>query len=168
MKALVFLLFAFGFSALFAFNTAKWMARREAMTDDAVRLRAAYSNVVGRIDTPSEGIVIPLETNPDGSVRTSVHAAKAQFFSDSPIIWAEKLEMRKFDPDGTERLRLEAGSCVIDRLSRSGWVEGHAKVTQGQTVFEGEGVYFSATNAFVSVYSGADLKSADLKFGGVR
>ena len=150
-----------------AFNSAKWMAKREAMTDDAVRLQAAYSNCVSRLTSISEGITIPLETHPDGSVRTSVRAEKAQLFQDAPLVWAENLVMTKLDEDGTERLRLEAGRCVIDRVARSGWVDGHAKVTQGKTTFEGDGVYFSASNGFVSVYSDADMKSADLKFGGL-
>ena len=151
-----------------AFNSAKWMRKREAMTDEAVRLQAAYSNCVSQLTSPSEGITIPLETNPDGSVRTSVYAKKAQIFQDVPLVWAEDLVMTKLDDEGKERLKLEAKRCVIDRVARTGWVDGHAKVTQGKTTFEGEGVFFSATNGFVSVYSKADVKSADLKFGGLR
>lgn len=169
MKILFLSVFVFAFSlSLPAFNSAKWLAKREAMSDDAVRLQAAYSNCVGRLDAPSEGITIPLETHSDGSVRTSIYAERAQFFQDAPLVWAENLVMTKLDEEGREKLRLEAGRCVIDRVARSGWVDGHAKVTQGKTTFEGDGVYFSATNGFVTVYSGADVKSADLKFGGLR
>lgn len=150
-----------------AFNTARWMAKREAMTADAVRLKTAYSNCVSRIDAPSEGITIPLETRPDGSVRTSLRAEKAQLFQDEPLVWAENLVLTKLDDEGREKIRLEADRCVIDRVVRSGWVEGHAKVVQGKTSFEGDGVYFSSTNGFVSVYSGSDMKSADLKLGGL-
>lgn len=169
MKNLFLSVFVFAFSlSLPAFNSAKWLAKREAMSDDAVRLQAAYSNCVGRLDAPSEGITIPLETHSDGSVRTSIYAERAQIFQDAPLVWAENLVLTKLDESGREKLRLEAGRCVIDRVARSGWVDGHAKVTQGKTTFEGDGVYFSATNGFVTVYSGADVKSADLKFGGLR
>lgn len=154
--------------SVYSFDSKKWMVKREAMSKEASRLRAAYSNFVGQVSTPSEDIVIPLETNPDGSVRTSVSAKRAQFFLDSPMIWAEDLVLCKFDTDGVERMRLEAGKCVIDRVSRTGWIEGHAKLIQGKTTFGGEGVYFSATNGFVSVYSNADVVSADLKFGGLK
>lgn len=153
---------------LAAFDSAKWLAKREAMTADAERLRTAYTNCLANIDSPSEGLVIPLETNPDGSVRTEIHAERAQLYRDSPVIWAENLTLVKKDEDGTERMRLEAAKCVIDRVARCGWVEGHAKVTQGKTVFEGDGVYFSATNDFVTTYSQSDLKSSDLKFGGLK
>lgn len=151
-----------------AFNSAKWMEKREAMSDEAVRLQAAYSNCVARLTSLSEGITIPLETNPDGSVRTSVYAKKAQIFEDAPLVWAEDLVMTKLGDDGKERIRIDAERCVIDRVARTGWVDGHAKVTQGKTTFEGDRVFFSATNGFVTVYSKADMKSADLKLGGLR
>ena len=168
MKNLFLSVFAFAFSlSLHAFNRAAWMEKREAMSDDAVRLQAAYSNCVSRLDAPSEGITIPLETNPDGSVRTSLYAERAQLFQDAPLVWAENLVMTKFGDDGREKLRIEAGRCIIDRVARSGWVDGRAKVVQGKTTFEGEGVYFSASNSFVTVYSGSDMKSADLKLGGL-
>ena len=153
---------------LIAFNSAKWMEKREAMSDEAVRLQAAYSNCVARLTSLSEGITIPLETNPDGSVRTSVYAKKAQIFDDAPLVWAEDLVMTKLGDDGKERIRIDAERCVIDRVARTGWVDGHAKVTQGKTSFEGDSVFFSATNGFVTVYSKADMKSADLKLGGLR
>lgn len=168
MKNLFLCLFVFAFSfPLPAFNSAKWMAKRKAMTDDALRLQAAYSNCVGRLDSPSEGITIPLETHPDGSVRTSIFAQRAQLFQDVPLVWAENLVLTRLDEAGVEKLRIEAGRCVIDRVARTGWVDGHAKVTQGKTAFEGDGVYFSATNGFVTVYAGSDMKSADLKLGGL-
>ena len=154
--------------SLFAFDSAKWMAKREAMTDDAVRLMAAYSNCVAEVKTPSEEVTIPMETYPDGSVRTSVYAKRAQFFEKSPLVWAEDMVLTKLDDDGVEKLRLEARHCVIDRFERSGWIDGHARLIQGKTVFEGDGVYFSASNNFVTVYSDSDVKSADLKFGGLR
>lgn len=154
--------------SLLAFNSAKWMEKREAMSDEAVRLQAAYSNCVARLTSLSEGITIPLETNPDGSVRTSVYAKKAQIFEDAPLVWAEDLVMTKLGDDGKERIRIDAERCVIDRIARTGWVDGHARVTHGKTTFEGDGVFFSATNGFVTVYSKADMKSADLKLGGLR
>ena len=157
-----------GVFEIFAFDSAKWLVRREAMTKDAERLRAAYSNAVGRIDSPSEGITIPFELFPDGSVRTSIYAEKAQIYQKSPLIWAEGLTLIRYDDEGKEKHRLEAGSCIIDRMSKSGWVEGHAKVTQGKTSFEGDGVYFSSSNNFVSAYSKSDIRSEDLRFGGLK
>lgn len=170
MKRLAFLVLAAAIlpSALYSFDSAKWLAKRERMTQDARRLQAAYSNCVNRINSPSEGLTIPLETNPDGSVRTSIYAKRAQFFVESKLVWAEDLVMTKLDPDGTERLRLEADRCIIDRVAKSGWIEGHAKVTQGKTFFEGDGVYFSSSNNFVTAYSNSDIQSKDLKFGGVK
>jgi len=151
-----------------AFDSAKWLAKREELSRDADRLRCEYSNAVARITTPSEGLTIPLETYPDGAVRTSLYARRAQIFEKSTLVWAEGLELAKFDADGQKKLKLEADRCVIDRQTKTGWVEGHAKVTQGKTVFEGDGVYFSSPKNFVSAYLHSDIKSADLRFGGVQ
>ena len=153
----------------YSFNSVRWLEKRDGMTADAARLRAEYSNAVQRVSSPSEGIAIPLETYPDGKICTMVSAAKAQFFGgDTSLVWAEGLELVKMKNDGTEELRLEASRCLIDRLSRSGWVEGHAKVVQDKTVFEGDNVYFSSSNSFVTAYMSSDLKSSDLKYGGFR
>lgn len=154
--------------SLCAFDSAKWMERRAAMTKDAMRLKNEYSKRCKKINAPSEDVVIPLETYPNGSVHTSIFAKKAQFFDGTPYVWAQGLVMKKLDTEGKEKMRLEANRCIIDRINRSGWIQGRAKVTQGKTVFEGDGVYFSATNSYITVYSKSDLKSADMKFGGVK
>lgn len=152
----------------YSFDSERWLEKRSVMTADAARLRAEYSNSVKRVSSPSEGIAIPLETYPDGRIRTLVSATKAQFFADNSLVWAEDLRFVKMKADGSEELRLDASSCLIDRVSRSGWVEGHAKVVQDKTLFEGDNVYFSSSNSFVTAYMSSDLKSSDLKYGGLR
>ena len=140
-----------------AFDSDAWLAKRSEMTAEATRLRAAYSNAVAGVVTPSEDLVIPLETDSSGKIRTKIAAGKAQLFLDRPLIWAENVALCRLDGDGKEEVRLDAERCVIDRVERSGWIEGHARLKQETSVVEGDGVHFSGSNDFVTVYSGADV-----------
>ena len=138
-----------------AFDSEGWFAKRYRLTADAMRLRKEYQKYESCITSPSENLAIPLEAYPSGTVRSLVKAKEAQFFVDVPYIWAKDLEVMRLDDAGKEEMRLNADRCLIDRVVRSGWIEGHAKVRQGATVFEGDEIYFSASNNFVSAYSRA-------------
>jgi len=149
-----------------AFDSAAWQLSRKARLADAGQMRAAYSNCVARLQTPADDVALPVETFDDGSVRMLVQAKRAQYFIDSGLIWGEGVTIRRFLRNGSEESRIEAESCVVDRKSRRGWAEGRAKVTNGKTVFSGQGVYFSAPDAYVRVFSDSEIVSEDLKFGG--
>lgn len=150
-----------------AFNSADWLEKREMLTREAERLRAAYSNCVAQVQTPAEDIVIPVETFPDGSVKTVVQAKKAQFFAKEGLVWAANVVIRKYDGEGGVSAQIDATNCVIDRYTKSGWANGAARVRHGKTEFCGEGVYFSSPEAYVMVLRRSDIVSKDLKFGGV-
>lgn len=149
-----------------AFDSAAWLAKRADLEHEIGRLRDAYRQCARNVQTPAEDVTVPIETFPDGSVKTSVHARKAQYFIASGLVWAEGVTVRKFKRDGTLDLTLEAQSCVVDRLTKSGWAEGPAKLTQGESVFRGRGVYFSSPEEYVRVTRDSDLESKDLKGGG--
>ena len=151
-----------------AFNSSEWLVKREMLTREAERLRTAYSNCVARLSAPAEDITIPIETFPDGSVKSSVHAQKAMFFLDTGMVWAEDVTVRKVDADGKVTAQIDAKNCVIDRSTRSGWAEGPAKLRHGTTEFEGEGVYFSSPDGYVMVTRRSKIVSKDLKFGGLQ
>ena len=151
-----------------AFDSETWLGKREMLSREAERLRAAYSNCMSRATAPAEDVTIPVETFPDGTVKASVSAKKAMFFADSGFIWAQGVVASRFADDGTEITRIEADSCVIDRDTRSGWMEGPAKMTQGRTVFRGRNVYFSSPEGYVSIKEGSDIVSQDLRIGGLQ
>lgn len=150
-----------------AFDSAEWLGKREMLSREAERLQSAYTNCVAHLSEPGDDITIPVETFPDGSVKTIVHADKAQVFLAHGLIWAQGVTIQKMDSDGVVNAKIVAENCVIDRFTKSGWAEGPATVTHGKTVFRGEGIYFSSPESYVMVTRGADIESKDLKFGGV-
>ena len=149
-----------------AFDSERWFEKRESKMADALRLCAAYSNCVARLEVPAEGVIVPMETFDDGSVKLSIGAKRAQFFLDTNFVWAEDVVIRKFDDTQTEISRVEAKNCVIDRVSKSGWVQGTAKIFHGKTEFSGSDVYFSSGDGYVISTADSSIVSTDLKFGG--
>jgi len=153
-------------SALLAFVSSEWLGKREMLSREAERLQAAYTNCAARATDPAEGVAVPLETNPDGSVRLSIEAKKAQFFIDEGLVWAEGVSIRKTGEKGEEVSRIDAEKCVFDRNTKSGWAEGAMKLVYGKTVFSGRGVYFSSPEDYVMSFSDSSIESQDLKFAG--
>ena len=150
----------------FAFDSSAWLEKRGKLTREAERLQAAYTNCVAHLQVPAEDVTVPVETFDDGSVKAIVFAKKAQYFLDWGLVWAEDVVVKKFKKDGTLDGMIEAKNCVVDRQSKSGWAEGPATVTHGKTTFKGCGVYFSSPESYVKVFSGSEIDSRDLKFGG--
>lgn len=151
-----------------AFDADAWHQKREAILLEAKRLKAAYRTCAGRLGTPAEDVVLPVETFPDGSVKTIIHANKAQYFLKEGLVWAEGVTLRKYQKDGTLETVIVARHCVVDRVAKAGWAKGRARVNHGKTVLEGEDVYFSSPEGYVKVFKSAKVDSTDLKLGGVR
>lgn len=169
MKAAIEILAALAaFAASAAFDSTTWLAKREMLTREAERLQAAYSNCVTRTREAAEDVTVPLETFPDGSIKSSVSARRAVFFLDTGLVWGEGVTVRKLDDGGAVVSQIDAAHCVIDRTTKSGWAEGPAKLRHGTTEFTGENVYFSSPEGYVSVMRKTRIASKDLKFGGVR
>ncbi len=143
--------------------------KRALLDREAERLQAVYTNCVARLQSPAENVTVPIEHYPDGAVKASVSARKAQFFLESGLVWCEGVCLRECGPDGkTERARVEADACVIDRRTRSGWADGRARAVYGKTTVEGRGIYFSFEEKFVKIMSDVRIVSRDLKFEGVK
>ena len=168
MRTFVSIVLAVWASGAFAFDSAAWHAKREALTREALRLRSDYTNCVAHLQTPAEDVTVPIETFEDGSVKVVVTARKAQYFVDHGLVWAEDVVVRKFKRDGSVAARIEAKHCVVDRLSKSGWAEGPATVVHDKTTFKGRGIYFSSPESYVKVFEDSWIDSKDLKFGGLR
>ncbi len=164
-----FLFFIFTFASLssFAFDSEAWLGKREMLTREAERLRAAYSNCTARVDQSAEGMVVPIETYPNGAIKYSIAADRAQFFLKEGLIWADGVVITQLDLDGKELSRIEARSCVVDRDTKSGWVEGRARIVRDRTSFTGEGVYFSSPENYVISFDASRVESKDVKTGGL-
>jgi len=151
-----------------AFDSAAWDEKRNLHQKEVVRLQAVYSNCYAQVRSPAEDVSLPIETFSDGSVKAIVNAKKAQYFLQSGLIWAEGVVIRRFREDGSLEGRIEADNCVVDRMSKNGWVEGSARVYYGKTAICGRRVYFSSPDAYVKVLEDAEVESRDVKFEGVR
>ncbi len=169
MKLLIAIICFGALSGAWGFDLDAWLTKRAMFDREAERLQTAYSNCVANLQSPAENVTVPIEHFPDGSVKASVTARKAQFFIDQGLVWCEGVCVREWETDGkTERGRVDAEHCVIDRETRSGWAEGAACATYGKTTVEGIGVYFSFEEEFIKIMSKVQITSRDLKFEGVK
>lgn len=144
-----------------AFDSGLWLGKRALLDREAERLRAAYTNCLANTDKPAENLTIPVESHPDGSVKASVTAKRAKFFLDTGFVWGEEVLLRQFSTNGAVEASVEAEQCVVDRNTKSGWVEGHAKAVYDGTVLEGDGVYLSFPEEYVKIFKATDIRATE-------
>ena len=156
-------------TSLRAFDSAAWMNRRAAMTEDAKRLEAMYREYAAKIDAPAEELTVPIEDTETGERKALVTAAKAQFFDDGKVIWGEDVVIEEKGPEtGRPKGRIHARHILVDRDRRTGWADGHTVIDYGATRVEGDGIYFSFSEEFVKILSKVEITSSDLKFEGAK
>lgn len=163
MRFLTIFSAAFLTLSLFAFDSAEWLAHKEVLMREAERLQGAYTSFSKEVKNPAEDVLVPVETYPNGSVKTLVTAARAQFFAKEGIVWAKDVLAKDFNEKGINKSSLFAENCVVDRSTKSGWVEGRAKACHGATEVSGSKVYVSFAENFVMIFSDAELFSRDVK-----
>ena len=141
------------------------MAKR-ADDFDMMRLRAAYRDCVAKVESPAEAVVFPLESFPDGSVKSRLTAARAQMFSDSDFIWGEDIRVEQYRESGSTNVwaSIQAENCIIDRKTKSGWVEGGATMCYGDSSVKGRGIYFSLPLEYVKILSKCEIRTKGTKF----
>lgn len=150
------------------FSGRAWLEKRAALWEEAMRLKEAYEGCAASLKSPAENVTVPIENYPDGTVKASISAKRAQFFLDSGFVWGEGVTVSQFSQDGEEQAKVTAQNCVVDRKSKSGWAQGQATITYGGTVVEGAGVYFSLEEEYVMITAGTKIISTDLKLGGLK
>lgn len=158
MKIAIATLWTMMVMAVCAFNSSEWLAER-ADDSDSVRLRAAYADCVKKLESPAENISLPLETYQDGTVKSRLSAGKAYIFADSGFVWAERIRVEQYKEDGTIFASLDAENCVVDRNTKSGWVEGSAQMTYGDSTVRGRGIYFSLNREFIKIFSQSEIRT---------
>lgn len=144
------------------------VAKIAAMDRDKARLEAAYRECVAKLDRPAEGVVIPVEQHPDGSLKVDAAAERAQFFEKEGFVWCGGVTVREYMPDGSVKCQFYAEGCLVDRATKTGWAEGRAVGTYGKTRLDGRGIYFSFSDESVKIYSEVVITSTDIKFEGVK
>ena len=145
-----------------AFSSERWLEERND-DSDVMRLRAAYATCEANKGQPAQNVVFPLETYPDGTVKSRLKAKRAQMFMDTGFIWGEGVRVEEYGADGKVSGWLTAENCVVDRKTRTGWVEGAATLTYNDTVVKGRGVYFSFEREFIKIFSQSEIRAKGLK-----
>lgn len=164
-KFLASLLLAFASAGVLAFDSGKWLAER-GDDSDMLRLQSEYAECVKKIDAPAENVALPLEYYPNGIVKSRLKAQKACMFMDTGFIWGENIKVEQYKEDGrTVEAYLAADNCIVDRKSKSGWVEGNAQMDWDGTSIKGRGIYFSFDREFIKIFSQTEIRTKALKLG---
>ena len=72
----------------------------------------------------------------------------------------------KYKEDGkTVEGFLTADNCIVDRKSKSGWVQGNAHMDWDGTSIKGRGIYFSFGREFIKIFSQTEIRTKSLKLG---
>ena len=146
----------------------EWLGKWTILEREAERLAVAYTNCLENLREPAIDVTVPVDAHPDGTVKTSIKAAKVQFFPETGLVWGEDVVVSMFSANGEIEAHVSAASCVVDRTSKSGWAPGRASVVYKGTEVCGESVYFSAEEEYVAISRGAKIVSSDMKLEGVR
>jgi hypothetical protein len=161
MKLFVNILLMLSLPAV-AFDSGKWLAER-GDDSDMLRLREAYAECVKKIEAPAEKVAFPLETYPNGTVKSRLKAEKAYMFIDTGYIWGEDIRVEQYKEDGkTVEGYLTADNCIVDRKTKSGWVEGNAKMDWDGTNIKGRGIYFDFDREFIKIFSQTEIRTKAL------
>ena len=152
-----------------AFNSEAWMTARSQATAEATELREAYNTYAAKVALPAENLTVPLESFPDGAVKSSIFAKSACFFLEDGYIWGKGVCIRQYTPEGKVESQIDAETCIVNKDTRKAWVEGHAKAYyRSQAEIEGDNVYINATNEYITIYNNTVMKAEGRKLEGVR
>ena len=115
---------------------------------------------------PAENVTFPLETYPNGIVKSRLMAKRAFMFIDTGFIWGEGIRVEQYKPDGKEiEAFLAADNCVVDKKTKSGWVKGNAHMDWDGTSIKGRGIYFSFNREFIKIFSQTEIRTKAFKLG---
>ena len=168
MKWSVNIVLTLAVSTAAAFDSDAWLRKREDMAREANRLKALYADCATKAVEPAENVAVPIESHPNGAIKSAVFAKKAQFFLESGLIWGEGVTVRELKADGSEFARIDAENCIVERDTKSGWAQGRVKAVYGGTVLEGEGVYLSFAKEFVAISDKAKIVSSEFDVNSSR
>lgn len=121
-------------------------------------MSADYERYGAATNEPAENIEVPIESWPDGSIKTSVRADRARLFLREGLVWGEGVAVRQLARDGSCESELTAENCLVDRKDRTGWAKGLARVRYRDVAeIEGRGVFFDMEEQYVRITSDTRL-----------
>ena len=139
-------------SALYGFDSRAWLAERDNDVDKG-RLEAAFSSLNREESLPAEDIMVPIERFDNGLVKTRLDARKAWIFPDENIVIASMIHVVRVKEDGAVELDFTADNAIVDKETKTGWVDGNAVINIDQATAYGNGAYFSFERELVRVYN---------------
>ena len=151
-----------------AFDLDAWKVKCARTAELSSRMRSLYAKYAAEAVDPALDISIPVETYPAGSVKTVLSAEKARVIFGSDYIWGEGVTICQFAETGATQSVVRARSCIVNRVEKTGWVEGRAEADHGGAHLEGDGVYISLDGFFASIASNALVRVSDVKLGGAE
>ena len=155
----------FALASLFAhakFDSEAWNAKC-ADEREINRLKAEYEKCLAATNSAADNIELPIEQYESGKIKSTLKAAKAQMFLSSGIVWGEGITVEQYDENGQVTASLTADNCIVDRKSKSGWVEGNAHMDWDGTSIKGRGIYFSFDREFIKIFSQTEIRTKALK-----
>jgi len=164
--AIVAMLVGASLCAFAKFDSEAWNAKCADHTE-IDRLKAEYAKCLAVSNSAATNIELPIEQYPDGKIKSTLKAVKAQMFLDTGIVWGEGITVEQYDEKGAVTGSLKADNCVVDRNKVTGWVPGHATATMGDVTISGCGIYFSFKEEFVKITAEPEItvKSIHVDFG---
>ncbi len=162
-RTISFALAALAALSLKAFDSRAWLADRDDDTDK-LRLEEAFSTFKHEDGLPAEDIMVPIEKFENGLVKTRLDASRAWIYPDVNIVIATGIHVVRNTEDGGVELDFTADNAVIDKETKTGWVDGNAVIKVDQAVAYGKGAYFSFEREIVRVYNQTKIVVKGLKF----
>ena len=158
MRLKTFTLFSLVSAAAFTvaagFDADAWLLKREVVSREAERLASVFARQQAAADSPAEGLVVPIESWPDGTVKTDLRADRAQFFPSEGLVWGAGVKIKQRRADQSAEAEVTATELLFERATRCVWAEGATKaVYGGDTVIEGEGVYLDFEEGYLRISS---------------
>lgn len=99
---------------------------------------------------PIEGLRVPLEYYPDGTLRTELSARRATVGTDATIA-ASGIVFRVFSTNGTEDVAIMAEDAECSRERQSGWSSNAVSMRQGGMLVTGKGFEWDGTNGTLRI-----------------
>ncbi len=99
---------------------------------------------------PIEGLRVPLEYYPDGTLRTELSARRATVSPDATIA-ASGIVFRVFSTNGTVDVTITAEDAECSRERQAGWSETAVSMRQGDMLLTGEGFRWNGASGTLRV-----------------
>ena len=99
---------------------------------------------------PLEGLRVPIDFFPDGTLKHELTAQRARVMPDGSIE-GTGIEFRVFTPDGNEEVTIRAADATVDRVGRSGHSESPVALMRDNLLLTGEGFEWNGVGETIRI-----------------